>query len=164
MKRMLKISIIVIVVLVVLYFVTGFILNAVHNYNRTKNLKLNEDTIAVTNDNYYNYLEEIYVNGDKYINREIVIEGVYSQTNYNDKIYHFVGKHIEHEHHSDDEECEDSHLVGIEFEYENGKINTGDYIEVKGILTSESDDEGKYLVLKNCTVRTDIPEGAKTIQ
>lgn len=166
MKRNLKIALIVIAVLVVLYFVAGFIYMGITEHNRLKNLDLDGDIIVITETEYLGYMEEIYMYPEKYLGKEIVIEGFYDSLEYDDGEYiNFVYRILETEDgHSHDEECEDEHSVGFEFFCDDELPEVGSFIQVKGTLGTITEGEEEFLVLEDCTVRTDIKEGAKTVK
>lgn len=168
MKKFIKISVIVLVILVALYHVAGFIPMKIFHHNRLRNLDLNGETIVITETEYVGYLEEIFTYPDKYLGKEIVIEGFYDCVEYEENEYiHYVYRVLESEvEHIHNDECEEEHddNIGFEFFTDDELPEIGSFIQVKGTLGTIIEDEEEYLVLENSTVRTDIPEGVKIVK
>lgn len=165
MKKILKISLIVTIVLVVLCFVAGFFYRGIIEHNRVKNLDLDGDTIVITEDEYINYVDELCINTYKYIGKNIIIDGFFDSEEYEGVMYNYIGREIkieEIEGHEHSEECEHSHFIGLEFVYDGELPEIGSFIQVTGTLGIITEDDEEFLVLEDCTIHTDIRESAET--
>ena len=150
-KRILLISAIVLLTLVVLYLTVGFVLFKIDERERIKNLDLSGDTITITEEEYVNYLEELYIHSEKYIGKFIVIEGLYDYVEEDGIRYHFVGREIE-----EDEPCEEDHehihIIGLEFLSDDILPERGIPIQVKGVLTTVEEAGELFLILDQCSI------------
>lgn len=117
-----------------------------------------------------NYIDELYINAEKYVGKKIIIEGFYGNQEIEGIMYNFVGRKIksdETDDHEHDENCEHSHYVGLEFVCDNELPERGTFIQVAGelaLVTDEQDAEVEYLTLTNCEIKTDIPVGQEYVK
>ena len=162
MKKAGRIALIVLVALLALFLLLeliGYILLAIENHERVKNLELSGDTITVTDEYYVQYLEELCIHTEKYMGRQIVIEGDYDYAEEDGVRYHLVGRMIDMEDDcgEDEEEHDHVHMAGLQFKTDDQLPERGARIRVQGTLGTETEDGEEYIVLDRCTVKT-VPE------
>ncbi len=158
LKRTLTVIAIIFAVLLVIFIALNLMV-LLYEYEKTKGLELDDDTIVITEDRFTDYIDEIYLNAEKYEGKTIIIEGVYETSEYNGELCTFVcykSDSDEHTHDSDDEETheDEQEIIAMEFICDDPLPEIGTYIHVEGVLSIVEENESAFLVLKNCTVST----------
>ena len=105
--------------------------------NKSQDKKDSQEVIKVMEKVYLDYVYDIYLDKEKYLNNTIEIEGMFTSTY--DENYYYVYRLSEATHEHDGEEKTEEVKVGFQFNW-NGKIpNENDWIKVIGTLR-DSDD------------------------
>ena len=105
-----------------------------------------EVEIDITEDNFEDMLEDIYINAEQYIGKMIRVRGYCINEIYKKKDYHYVYR-MQQEitgHHE--------HMTGFEFTYNGTYPKDGAWIEVLGTLRQYMEDNLAYLTLDAISV------------
>lgn len=102
-------------------------------------------------------LNAIYADASAYLGGTITLEGIYTNSEIDGKVYHSVYRLYQ------DAEGSQSY-VGIEFvSADNSYPEKGAWVKVSGTLKSYSEDEGNYLQLVDATVVEKAVRGSEIV-
>lgn len=106
-----------------------------------------EVEIDITEDNFEDMLEDIYINAESYIGKMIRVRGYCINEIYKKKDYHYVYR-MQQEitgHHE--------HMTGFEFTYNGEYPQNDEWVEVVGTLRQYMEDNIAYLTLDAISVK-----------
>lgn len=116
-------------------------------------LKMNGDTYVITEEKYFEGVQEIYNNRDKYIGKRIEFEGEYIAELYVDEMYYQVYRYVSvTETHEDEEGHTHTHKsstqpLGFRISYDGNKPMDKTFVKVSGIVdTYDADGESRIII------------------
>lgn len=144
MKKILSIILISICTIIMITGCSKNIPNIENTENKINENKDYQETIKIMENVYVDYINDIYLDSNKYIGKTIEIEGMFTKLkDENSKNHLYVYRMADvSEHRHDEENCkygnEDNHEVevmcGLEFRYKGNIPEENDWIKVVGKL------------------------------
>ena len=105
--------------------------------NNTQDKKDSQEVIKVMEKVYLDYVYDIYLDKEKYLNNTIEIEGIFTSTY--DENHYYIYRISETTHEHDGEEETEEVMVGFQFNWDGEIPKENDWIKVIGTLR-ENDD------------------------
>lgn len=118
-------------------------------------INLGEGTIVLEDDDFIDKIDEIYINLDKYIGRDIIFEGLVFETNQGESKRYIVGRYYEEAH--DDHSHEN--IIGIDIVFHGQELKANSWVKVNGTIEKEEFNGQEIPIIKVKEVIVKSEEG-----